>query len=374
MPLINLPFFSTSSLNFPFTSSSNFIFKHPFCNLLMKQGAKEEDPLSTLVTRVVAYYRGLERGPYKVQAALQRVEQADENSTERILVERSDLAWRAYHAVNNAINIDRGFSGKAELKRLVNHLSVQSIDRRRQFADQLASEMENMEVNASTQGAKRRRIAAENGTAAPVQPTAIVCTTDARSIDAEHDATEETPGFMASRDVYDGAPLELAEGLFHDQFWDSIERKRVKGKDKSDMLLADISMLFQQGYIRDHFGCQMEIGIAQEKVAGLAFQYFGVKLEVKDGVRSVCYPSGGKIEPDPSIKLRACQRDLSGLFRGDLYEGAQTSPIYQREKRERRNRTDGVSMTISNQAKEGAKITVFLGEWRASAIKTKFYG
>lgn len=38
---------------------------------------------------------------------------------------------------------------------------------------------------------------------------------------------------------------------------------------------------------------------------------------------------------------------------------------------ERRSRTDGVSMTISNQAKEGAKITVFLGEWRASAIKKK---
>ncbi|KAL3587702.1 hypothetical protein FPOAC2_13600 [Fusarium poae] len=331
----------------------------------MKEG---EDPLSALVTLVVVNYRKYSRGPYRVNDALEKAEQADESSTERILVEKSQLAWRAYLAAKKTISTDRGYSGKADLTRLLNHLNAQPIHRRRDFADELASAMENVEVNASTQGAKRRRIAIE----ASVQPTAITSNADTSLIDTDLSVTEQIPDLSASRDVYVGAPLEPAEELFHDQFWDSVER--TQSKEQPGVLLADISMLFQQGYIREHFGCQMEIGIAKEKVTDLAFQYFGVKLEIKDGVRSVCYPGGGKIEPDPSIKLRACQRDLSGIFRGDLYEGAHTSPIYQREKIERRNRTDGVSMTISNQAKEGAKITVFLGEWRASAIKKNFYG
>jgi hypothetical protein len=133
-------------------------------------------------------------------------------------------------------------------------------------------------------------------------------------------------------------------------------------------------MLFQQGHIREHFGCQMEIGIAEEKVADIAFEYFGVKVEIKDGVRSLRFQGACKVEPDPSIKLRGCRRDLSGIFRGDLFEAARTSPIYQREENECRRRTDGVSMTISNQAKESGKITVFLGEWRASTLKTYLFG
>lgn len=207
----------------------------------------------------------------------------------------------------------------------------------------------------------------ENHTVASVPPTITTSSADTRSIDAEHCVSEQIPG----RDVYVGAPLKPAEELFHEQFWDSIQR--IPSTEQPGMWLADISMLFQEGYIREHFGCQMEIGIAEEKVADLAFEYFGVRVEIKDGVRSVRCPGGGKIEPDPSIKLRACRQDLSGMFRGDLYEAAYTSPIYQREKNEVRNRTDGVSMTISNQAKEGGKITVFLGEWRASTIKTRFY-
>ncbi|RSL85355.1 hypothetical protein CEP52_016173 [Fusarium oligoseptatum] len=168
------------------------------------------------------------------------------------------------------------------------------------------------------------------------------------------------------------APLEPAEELFHEQFWESIER--IPGKEPAGTWLADVSMIFQDGHPREHFGCQMEIGIAEEKVAELAFDYFGVRVEIKDGVRSVRYPGGGKIEPDPSIKLRSCRQVFPSIFRGDLYDAANTSPIYLLEKQQMRNRTDGVSMTISNQAKEGAKITVFLGQWKASAIKARLYG
>ncbi|KAH6701085.1 hypothetical protein EV126DRAFT_421357 [Verticillium dahliae] len=40
---------------------------------------------------------------------------------------------------------------------------------------------------------------------------------------------------------------------------------------------------------------QLAMGIVEEKVADIAFGYFGVKVEIKDGVRSVRFPEGGKV-------------------------------------------------------------------------------
>ncbi|KAI0388295.1 hypothetical protein F5Y17DRAFT_242214 [Xylariaceae sp. FL0594] len=327
-----------------------------------------------LVTLVIQRYRKLTRGPYGVDEALQRVSQADENSLQRIILGRSELAWRAYYAASKAAESDHGFSGKAELIRLLNDLRAQPVDHQRAFAEQLTCAMGSEEVDMSRQNAKRRRTTVENYvvTSAPSVITTIN-STDTRNLDSESYVPGDVSNQLVSqRDVYFGAPLEPAERLFHRHFWDSIQR--IPSGERPGIYLADISMLFQKGYIRDHFGCQMEIRIAEEKVPDLAFEYFGVKLESKDGVRSVRYPGGGKIEPDPSIKLRACRQDLSGIFQGDLYEAICTSPIYQREKSEMRTRTDGVSMTITNQAKEDGKLTVFLGEWRASTIKSKLYG
>ncbi|KAI0912493.1 hypothetical protein F4823DRAFT_622787 [Ustulina deusta] len=329
-----------------------------------------------LVPLVIQHFQKFRRGPYGIDEALQTAKQADENSTQRIILDRSELAWRAYYAVSKATESDHGFSGKADLIRLLNDLRAQSVERQRTFAEQLASAIGSEEVYGSRQSAKRRRTTVENHVAVPAPSTITTNSIDIRHIDSENcvleDITDLTDQVVLQRDVYVGAPLQPAEQLFHGQFWDSIQR--IPSKDQPGTCLADISMLFQQGYIREHFGCQMEIRIAEEKVADLALEYFGVKLEIKDGVRSVRYPGGGKIEPDPSIRLRACRQDLSGIFRGDLYEAVCTSPIYQREKIELRTRTDGVSMTISNQAREDGKLTVFLGEWRASTIKTRFYG
>lgn len=132
-------------------------------------------------------------------------------------------------------------------------------------------------------------------------------------------------------------------------------------------------MIFQQGDIREHFGCQMEIGIAEEKVANIALQYFGVMVEIKNGIRSVRFPGGGKIEPDPSLKLRDCQLGFFNMFRGDLYNAACASPLYQRNKSELRTYTDSVSLGLSNQANEGGKIIIYLGEWMGLEILNRLY-
>ena len=133
-------------------------------------------------------------------------------------------------------------------------------------------------------------------------------------------------------------------------------------------------MFLQKGYHRDQFGCQMEIGIVKEKVAYYAKKLFDVEVESKDGVRYLRYPGGGKVEPDSSIKLRACQRDvIPYVFGTDVDHGFSSAPIYQREEREVRERTDGVSMTITNRVDEDGLITLYLGEWHAFSIKDRLF-
>ncbi|KAF2258882.1 hypothetical protein CC78DRAFT_537458 [Lojkania enalia] len=49
------------------------------------------------------------------------------------------------------------------------------------------------------------------------------------------------------------------------------------------------------------------IGIAKEKVPFYTKKLFNVEVETKDRVRHLLYQGGGKIEPDPCIKLQACR-------------------------------------------------------------------
>ncbi|KAK2052372.1 hypothetical protein LY76DRAFT_630086 [Colletotrichum caudatum] len=325
----------------------------------------EDDEREELTTLTLQNY--LMSGTYGVKNALPVAKQADPTSAERILVDISQLAWLGYYAAKKRTASQRGTKGKAKLKGLLDKLEQAPAESKRLFAQQLALAMA-AEGSDVTQAAKRRP------TGPPSTTTSNAVT---HSINPECRPSEQTHEHIpvaSERDIYVGAPLKPAEELINDQFWDSVQR--IENKEQPGTWLADISIIFQQGNIRDSFGCQIEIGIAEEKVTDLAFEYFGVKVESKDGVRSVRIPGGGKIEPDPSITLRGCRRDLTGLFRsgGDLLRAAYTSPIYQLEEAKGFNRTEGVSMAISGHARESAKLNVFLGEWYASTIKNKFYG
>ncbi|KAH8755394.1 hypothetical protein F5883DRAFT_687053, partial [Diaporthe sp. PMI_573] len=329
----------------------------------------EDDPL--LTTLVVNQYRKLTRGRRGTKKALEQAKQADENSLERIILKQNqgDTVWRAFYAAKKATQLKHGFTGQAKLAQLLNELSAQPIEAQRAFAEQLAAAMESGDQTL-----------VESSTLPPVQSNGV---SDRRNgakrrrthspISLDHYVSEQASSNTASlKDVYVGAPLEPAKDLFHDQFWDSIER--IPSKEHPDTWLADISIFFHRGHTREHFGCQMEIGITPEKVTEYALEYFNVKVEVKDGVRYVRYPGGAIIEPDTSVKLRVCTRDFSRIFKGELYEAHRTSPIYQSEEKKKLSHSDGVSMSISNQAKEGGKMTVFMGIWRAVRIKEKFYG
>lgn len=80
--------------------------------------------------------------------------------------------------------------------------------------------------------------------------------------------------------MYIEASLKAAKELFPTEFMDSI--RRIPSTKLPDMLVADISILFQKGHVRDRFGCQMIIEIMEEKVAWYALRLFNFQVEVKE--------------------------------------------------------------------------------------------
>ncbi|RMZ87181.1 hypothetical protein DV736_g5593, partial [Chaetothyriales sp. CBS 134916] len=362
-------------------------WEEPSSTAQLEFPGNEEDPGDSqsgrqLLKFIVEHSRKLQRGPYKVDQALQEAKKADVNSTQRIILCESESAWRAYYAAKKAIESQHGFSGQVEFACLLDNLSTQSIEQQRAFAKELALEIESddlqlIEGNGNTgwgNGAKRRRTTIENHIPTPPTSNTMASGSGTYHTNLEPRASERAPGSAVVQEgVHVDASLKASKVLFPVEFMDSIQR--IPHSQLPDTLVADISMFLQNGYIRDNFGCQMEIGITKEKIAHYAKILFNVEVEAKDGVRYIRYPGGGKIEPDAWIKLRACQRDtISGVFGPEVDLGFSSAPIYQREEREARDRTDGVSMAISNQEKEGGKITLSMGEFHAFDIKKKLYG
>ncbi|KAH8751052.1 hypothetical protein F5883DRAFT_211073 [Diaporthe sp. PMI_573] len=332
-----------------------------------------------LVTLVVKEYRKLTRGSKGVKEALRKAEQADENSLEGIILKLGDTSWRAFYAAKKAATLKHGFDGQARLAQLLNHLSAAPLETQRAFAEQLATAMGiddepsvesntlPMESNGVCDGrnrAKRRR------TESYTTPTTMNDTaTHHTSLD--HYAPEQASGKAARLEI--GAPLSSAQELFHDQFWDCIER--IPSTEHANIWLANITIFSQNGGQREYFGYQVQIAIMPEKVPDIAAEYFGVKIEIKDGVRYVRYPGAGIVEGDSAVILReSITRDYSRLFKGELLEAHRASPVYQSEEEKKLSHTQSVSLTISNQAKETGKMTVFLGDWRAVRIHQKLYG
>ncbi|KAI0187375.1 hypothetical protein F4808DRAFT_85863 [Astrocystis sublimbata] len=304
----------------------------------MERGSQSPDELVQLV---VQHFKKLTRGSYGVEEALQQAKQADTDSIQRIILDESELAWRAYYAATKATGSNHGFAGKAKLTRLLDDLNNQSIEYQHGFAQQLAlvtasdaiQSMESDGGNDSRKCPKRRTTL----TRAPSTPITTANLSSTNYTDLEQYTPEQISSDVVRQDgVHVDASLKASKTLFPLEFMDSI--RRIPSTRLPHTLVADISMFVQRGHIRDYFGCQMEIGISKEKVAAYAKKLFDVEVEVKDGVRYVCYPGGSKIEPDPSIKLRACRRDMiSTVFGAEVDIGFSSAPIYQREEREVRD-------------------------------------
>ncbi|KAF9774218.1 hypothetical protein IL306_007816, partial [Fusarium sp. DS 682] len=233
---------------------------------------------------VVQQYSSFKRGPKGRQKALSNAQKADKDSTERIILDHGgEPAWHAYYAATRAKDTKTKFKGKAHLIKQINRLSTKPIETQQKFAKLLASAINDPESvpesdpesdpesEMPTHPAKRRRMD-DNDTPDSVQQSTTTQST-AIPFHDEPCAPQQISGQNGSQEgVYVGAPLEVAEKLFDNGFWDSIQRIPIQ--EDPDEFMADISILFQRDSNRTMFGCQIEIGIVKEKVRTIASQLF----------------------------------------------------------------------------------------------------
>lgn len=176
---------------------------------------------------------------------------------------------------------------------------------------------------------------------------------------------------MIQEGVYHGALLPGAKDLFDAEFFRYIRRIR----SSNGVIVASVTMFFQTGHIRSHFGSQLAVEIKPESVPSYVQEFFGVEVRIKDGVRLLQYPGGAQAEPDPSMTLRGFRpAKLSRIFQSEGCQAARGSPIFEREEGELQDISDVVSMTIPSRAVEWATVTVFLSDYRAAIIRTKLFG
>jgi hypothetical protein len=118
----------------------------------------------------------------------------------------------------------------------------------------------------------------------------------------------------------------------------------------------------------------LALEITDNKVEHLAAELFGVHLETTAGLRYFDIPGGIKVLPNPKLTLRGGLSDkISPIYGLETCAAIMAGPVYQEDVRQKRDRTDAVSMVVSQWASEGATLFAALAPMEATLIKDRLY-
>lgn len=319
------------------------------------------------------------RGPYGLAEALQNARDAGPSDVGNIMLKHGgEVAWKAWFSAYKQVETHQVFEGRADAKNILDGLEQASLENKHAFAAEFARAFATIDTasrdvgdNALERPSKRSRLppAPPRVSASPttehLEPAtpSIVALPNNEAAPGPRQPSRERSG------VYTGGSLQAARDLFSAQFYDAIKRQ-----SKDDTLVATVAILYQEGKILEVFGCQLVVDIVPERALSYAQDFFGVTLDVKEGVRMMHLPDGATVEPSPSITLRGFRKKmLPRIFQSEGCQAAQASPICQREQKDLRDRTNAVTMTISSRANDCATITVFLGKYEAAMIRKKLF-
>jgi hypothetical protein len=340
----------------------------------------DREQLESDAATLIEVAQRLTRGPYGVAEALRQVHNAGPSSLAKIILERGgEPVWRAWFSACKQIETKHGFNGQVNAKKICDRLEQAPSETKHAFAEEFtrafaANNTASSDVGDDTleRPPKRTRLpplhqvsaspAAESPASEPVTPSVVALPSNETGRGLRQ-TTREMTG------VYFGGSLRAARDLFSAQFYDAIKRQ-----PKDDTVVATVAILYQEGKILEMFGCQLVVDIVPERTLSYAQEFFGVTIDVKEGVRLMHYPEGAAVEPNPSITLRGFRKNmLPRIFQSEGCQAAQASPICQRELKDFRDRTNAVTMTIPSRANDCATITVFLGEYEAAIIRKKLF-
>ncbi|KAK5245247.1 hypothetical protein LTS06_009299 [Exophiala xenobiotica] len=337
-----------------------------------------------------------ERAPRGLPGLLQKTRDAEESSTGKIFLNESFVTWFAYILVKTSAENQQTFTGKAGYRDLIADLEKTSLVHRKSLAAQLASQLQTdvkdkvgrlyEKYKMSPKPNKRRRTT-ENDDIRPTtsedlpSPAATSSSIVAYRSSLDNTPQEQAPVhpssdssdyFVEDKHVLVNASIAETKRLFPPYLSEAI--KRIPHPGNENRLAAAIAMTFPNAPVTNKLRCQMALEVTSNKVEHMAKELFGVHLETTAGLRYIYLPGGAKVLPNPNFTLRGCRHEtIAATFGPETYSAITASPAYQDEVMEERDRTDCVSMVISQGASDGATVLASLGPMEGTVIKTRLY-
>lgn len=152
----------------------------------------------------------------------------------------------------------------------------------------------------------------------------------------------------SSPDMY--ASLKSVTDFFPPPFSDIIARKPWP-----------VSMRTSLGQIM----CQIRISIAEDRLQHFARDLFRIRVEVKDGSRSVVFSDTvAKVIPSPyTVVCGILLKDLEDWFGASTRQAVHDCPRFQQQAPDCHRHTDCVALRIPRKSCESATLEICMGLW-----------
>lgn len=116
----------------------------------------------------------------------------------------------------------------------------------------------------------------------------------------------------------------------------------------------------------------MELDISDEMASHYTSQLFGFQVVLKDGVRSMYFPTlYSECVPGPNTVIRNANRKAMPELLGVLYRTAYAHPLYKEEEAESRSVSRCLWVTVSPRA--NIKLSLLLREYEAVSLHSNFF-
>lgn len=119
--------------------------------------------------------------------------------------------------------------------------------------------------------------------------------------------------------------------------------------------------------------CNITFELEENIIEEVASALFNVVVKSDEEMRYVCYPGGTEVfAHEGRFKLRNGKRQaMAELFGPEIATAVETSPLFQTDKEQ--DRTKCISMSISNDPRQAAFLSLSLGLAKGTEISAKLY-
>jgi hypothetical protein len=167
--------------------------------------------------------------------------------------------------------------------------------------------------------------------------------------------------------VQSNASMEATMAIIPHRTSSSIKKYYVEGQAK-----AGIQMTFPLRPAQ--LPCSITFEVEGNIIGEIALALFGVVVKSDEEMRYVYYPGGAEVfAHEGRFKLRNGKREaIAELFGHEIATAVETSPLFETDMEEQ-DRTKCISMSISNDPRQTAFLSLSLGLVKGTLVSAKLY-